>query len=379
MTNILYYNFMGGFKMDIGFFTMPIHPIDKDYKKTLSEDREAFLLADKLGFSEAYCGEHVTDSAENITSSALFIASLASETKSIRLGTGTVNMPNSHPAAIAGQIAMLDHMLDGRLNFGISPGGLASDAEVFGNLDKDRNEMFVECIDMVLEIWKREAPYNIKGKYWNVSTERTQMTEIGQGIMQKPLQKPYPPIICTVVAPFSKGLVAAAARGWQPISANFLLPKWAKTHWPSYVQGCEQSGLEVNSKNWRVAKSIFVCEDRNKAKEYALGNGSPYVFYYKQLLTKMLKHGRANLFKEDQDMPDSDLKLEDICNKLILYGSADEVADKILEFREEVGDFGTLLYAGHDWADVDLAKKSMELMAEKVMPKINDNIKIAAE
>ena len=124
--------------MDIGFFTMPIHPIDKDYKKSLSEDRQAFLLADRIGFSEAYCGEHVTDSAENITSSALFIASIASCTKNIRLGTGTVNMPNSHPAAIAGQIAMLDHMLDGRLNFGISPGGLASDAEVFGNLDKDR-------------------------------------------------------------------------------------------------------------------------------------------------------------------------------------------------------------------------------------------------
>ena len=266
--------------MDIGFFTMPIHPIDKDYKKSLLEDRHAFLLADRLGFSEAYCGEHVTDAAENITSSALFIASIASCTKNIRLGTGTVNMPNSHPAAIAGQIAMLDHMLDGRLNFGISPGGLASDAEVFGNLDKDRNEMFVECIDMVLEIWKREAPYNIKGKYWNVSTERTQMTEIGQGIMQKPLQKPYPPIICTVVAPFSKGLVAAAARGWQPISANFLLPKWAKTHWPSYVQGCEQSGLEVNSKNWRVAKSIFFCLYRSKDKEYAVGSGSSYVFFF---------------------------------------------------------------------------------------------------
>ena len=56
-----------------------------------------------------------------------------------------------------------------------------------------------------------------------------------------------------------------------------------------------------------------------------------------------------------------------------------EVADKILEFREEVGDFGTLLYAGHDWADVDLAKNSMKLMAEKVMPKINKHSKIAAE
>ena len=49
--------------------------------------------------------------------------------------------------------------------------------------------------------------------------------------------------------------------------------------------------------------------------------------------------------------------------------------------RKKYGDidFGTLLYAGHDWADVDLAKNSMKLMAEKVMPKINQNIKIAAE
>ena len=78
-------------------------------------------------------------------------------------------------------------------------------------------------------------------------------------------------------------------------------------------------------------------------------------------------------------MPDSDLKLEDIYNKLILFGSADEVADKILEFRNEAGDFGTLLYASHDWADVDLAKNCMKLMADKVMPKINKFIKIAAE
>ena len=48
---------------------------------------------------------------------------------------------------------MLDHMLDGRLIFGISPGGLLSDAEVFGNLDADRNAMFLEAINQVLEIW----------------------------------------------------------------------------------------------------------------------------------------------------------------------------------------------------------------------------------
>ena len=56
-------------------------------------------------------------------------------------------MPNNHPAAVAANIAMLDHMLDGRFIFGISPGGLLSDAEAFGNLDADRNAMFLEAIN----------------------------------------------------------------------------------------------------------------------------------------------------------------------------------------------------------------------------------------
>ncbi len=133
--------------MKLGFFTMPIHPLDKDWRTSLREDREAFILADQLGFTEGYVGEHATDQAENITSCAVFIASLIDATKTIKLGTGTINMPNSHPAAAAAQIAMLDHMLDGRFIFGISPGGLLSDAEAFGNLDADRNAMFLEAIN----------------------------------------------------------------------------------------------------------------------------------------------------------------------------------------------------------------------------------------
>ena len=100
----------------------------------------------------------------------MFIATLVDATKRIRLGTGTINMPNAHPAAVAANIAMLDHLLDGRFNFGISPGGLLSDAEVFGNLNANRNEMFVEAINQVLAIWAGEAPYNIEGKYWKIST-----------------------------------------------------------------------------------------------------------------------------------------------------------------------------------------------------------------
>lgn len=354
--------------MKIGFFTMPIHPVDKDWRTSLAEDREAFLLADELGFSEGYVGEHVTDAAENITSSAMFVASLAAATKQIRLGTGTVNMPNSHPAAIAAQMAMLDHMLDGRFNFGISPGGLASDAEVFGNLDNDRNAMFLESINMVLEIWTREAPYNIEGKYWKVSTERTQLTDIGQGIMPKPLQQPHPPIVVTAVAPFSKGVTEAAARGWDPISANFLLPQWVASHWPKYKEGCERAGRPADPANWRVAKSVFVADDMDTARRYATDPDSPYRFYYSQLLTKMRKHNRLELFKEYRDQPDNEVTLDGVCEKLIIWGTPDKVADDILAFQDKVGEFGTLLYAGKDWADPALARRSMVLAAEKVMP-----------
>lgn len=360
--------------MEFGFFTMPIHPVEKDWRTSLREDREAFLLADELGFTEAYVGEHVTDKAENITSCTMFIASLAAAIKQMRLGTGTVNMPNTHPATVAAQVAMLDHMLDGRFNFGISPGGLASDAEAFGNLDANRNEMFLEAIDMVLEIWKRDSPYRLDGKYWTISTERTSLTEIGQGIMPKPLQRPHPPIIVTAVAPFSKGVTEAAARGWDPISANFLMPQWVASHWPKYVEGCERAGREVSTANWRVAKSVFVADDLATAREYALGPDSPYVYYYSQLLTKMRKHNRLELFKAYRDQPDDEVTLEDICDRLIIWGTPDKVADDLLAFREEVGDFGTLLYAGKDWADPELGRRSMILLAEKVRAQVNDAI-----
>lgn len=365
--------------MQLGFFTMPIHPLTKDWRLCLREDRQAFILADELGFTEAYCGEHVTDQAENITSSALFLSWIAQDIKRMRLGTGTINMPNSHPAAVAGQIAMLDHMLDGRLNFGISPGGLLSDAEAFGNLDADRNAMLVEGIDAVLKIWAGEPPYNIAGRFWTISTERTMMPEIGQGIMTKPLQQPHPPIVVTVVAPHSKGVTEAAARGWLPISANFLLPQWVATHWPRYVEGRQRVGAVADPADWRIAKSVFVADDLTTARDYALGPESPYRFYYNQLLTKMKKNGRALLFKSDPEMPDDEVTIEYVLDKLVIWGTPDKVRDDLCRFQEEVGPFGTLLYAGKDWVDPALGRRSMVLLAEQVASRMHAPAREAAE
>src|SRR5262245_53632933 len=98
--------------MQLGFFTMPIHPVGKDWRQSLREDREAFILADELGFVEGYVGEHVTDAAENITSCTTFIATLVDATRRIRLGNGTVNMPNNHSDAVAGNVAVLDLVVE---------------------------------------------------------------------------------------------------------------------------------------------------------------------------------------------------------------------------------------------------------------------------
>ena len=108
---------------------------------------------------------------------------------------------------------MFDHLAKGRFIFGISPGALRSDAEALGILDEDRNKMFAECIDVILEIWKREPPYDIDlpDNRFKVSTATHARLEIGRGHMYKPYQKPRPEIVGTVVAPYSKGVIAMGA------------------------------------------------------------------------------------------------------------------------------------------------------------------------
>ena len=357
--------------MKLGFFTMPMHPPGRNYTQTLKEDREAVLLADRLGYAEALIGEHVTDICESIPSCLTFIASVAHETRDIRLGSGTVNLPNSHPAQVAAHVAMVDHLLEGRFLFGIGPGGLRSDMEMFGNLDQDRNAMFVEAIDHILALWSGTAPYKRDGRFWRLSTERTLLAEAGQGVMLTPYQKPHPPIVVTAVVPHSKGLAAAAARGWKPITANFLQPVWAATHWPMYEKGCEAGGFTADPVDWRVCKSIFVADDDVTARRYAMNPEGPYGFYYWNLLTKRRGHGNVDIFKQRLDMPDTEVTVDYLLKSLVICGSVNRVVDQLLAFRETVGDFGTLLYAGHDWADARLARRSMQLMAEKVMPAVN--------
>ena len=286
--------------MRLGYFTMPVHPMHRNWAETLKEDREAIILADKLGFYDAFMGEHLTDACETITNSMMFHATLIPETKQIKLATGTSNLSHMHPVLIAVQAAMFDHMSEGRFILGVSPGALTTDAEALGILDQDRNKMFAEAIDVILAIWERDPPYDIDfpDNRFKVSTARTMTLDLGVGIMAKPYQKPRPEIVGTVVAPFSPGVVLMGKRDFHPLSANFLLSKHLKSHWENYCKGKAEAGAEANVADWRVARAICVLDDDKMAARYGRDDpNSPYRFYYEQMRAKMKRGKRLYVFK----------------------------------------------------------------------------------
>jgi alkanesulfonate monooxygenase SsuD/methylene tetrahydromethanopterin reductase-like flavin-dependent oxidoreductase (luciferase family) len=358
----------------LGYFSMPLHPCDRPWAVTLQEDRHGVILADKLGFYDAFIGEHLTDQFETITNSLLFLGTLIPETTRIKLATGTSNLCHTHPVLLASHAAMFDHLSGGRFILGISPGALASDMEVLGLLDADRNQLFAESIDIILAVWAGEPPYDIElpGNRYRVSTTRTFDAERGTGYLHKPLQRPAPEIVGTVVAPFSKGAIAMGERDFHPLSANFLLPQWLPSHWQNYVKGRENAGAVASADDWRVARTIFVADDAATAAAYGKTDArSPYRFYYTQLMKKLITGGRGNLFKPDPAMSDDSVTVDNVLDELVIAGTAESVAEQILGLRQTVGDFGELVYAGVDWVDPALARRSMELMATEVMPRVN--------
>jgi len=360
--------------MKLGLFTMPLHPLHRDPAVTLQEDRETVILADRLGFHDAFVGEHLTDQAENVTNSFIFLATLIEATKTIKLATGTSNLSQSHPVLIAAHAAMFDHLAKGRFIFGVSPGALLSDAEALGMISEDRNKLFADAIDVILQIWERDPPYEIDlpGNRFKVTTAKTHVAEIGKGVMYKPYQKPRPEIVGTVVAPFSKGVIAMGERDFHPLSANFLLPHWVPSHWANYAEGKRRAGRVADPADWRIARTIFVADDDKVAERYGKSDAnSPYRFYWRQLRIKLTIPKRHIVFKTHEAQDDAELTDDYVVDRLVICGTVNKVVDEILRFREQVGDFGELVYAGMDWVDAKLAKHSMELMATEVMPRVN--------
>jgi alkanesulfonate monooxygenase SsuD/methylene tetrahydromethanopterin reductase-like flavin-dependent oxidoreductase (luciferase family) len=85
----------------------------------------------------------------------------------------------------------------------------------------------------------------------------------------------------------------------------------------------------------------------------------------------MMRAKRHVIFKRHPEEDDSAVTLERLLDELVICGKPSRVADELLALREKAGPFGEICYAGMDWVDPRLARRSMELMATEVMPRIN--------
>ena len=355
--------------LKLGFFIQPVHPPNRSYADVLREDREAVILADRLGYREAFIGEHLVDVAETITSSLAFIANLADACPSITFGTGVLPLANYHPAMAAAQVAMVDHLVNGRLILGVGP-GVPPDAEAIGDLGSDRKRKTQEALEHMIRIWTEDPPYRIEGEFFKTITEDSYNPKIGVGIAVRPFQKPHPPIAITSMQPNAPGAKAAGANGWTGISATYIGAHVVRSHIQSYMEGQRSMGRSADPSGWRVARSIFVADDEETARRYAHREDGAHGFYFDVMRTKLAKGGAQGLMLDDPDQPDSELSTKRCLERLVIAGTPESVVDQLLVFREEVGAFGTLLYTGHDWVDPALAQRSMELMATEVLPEL---------
>jgi len=367
--------------MHLGLFMMPLHPPQRPLHETLAEDTEKSLLADRLGFDELWVGEHVSASSEPIASPLMFMAGLIQRTR-LMFGTGVINLPNRHPAVVAAEVAQFDHMSGGRLMFGIGPGGLPSDAELFGDLPPmERGKRMLEAIATIQAIWGQDPPYDIPGPAWPVRLSRNIVPELGIGFMPKPFRPGGPSIHVSARMPDSYGVTVAAARGWGVISANFVAHRVLAGHWRSMAKGLAEAGHPVDGGRWRAARNIVIAATDAEARARATAAEGATRYYFDYLGGIARRGGFAGTMTPREEMDPATATTDDMIEACVFAGSPATVLDRLVAMREEAGPFGHLLMAGLDWSGPNAAweAESMRRLAQEVMPRLRQHVEATAK
>jgi alkanesulfonate monooxygenase SsuD/methylene tetrahydromethanopterin reductase-like flavin-dependent oxidoreductase (luciferase family) len=357
--------------MDLGLFMMPLHRPHKPWAQALAEDREAVILADRLGFAEVWVGEHFTTKAEQIPSPLMFFASLIEAAPRIRFGTGVVNLPHHHPVVVAAEAAMLDQMSGGRIILGVGPGGLVSDGELFGHTDMgERYAIAMESIDVIRRIWSEEAPFRHEGRRFQLSLERNVWPDGGVGRFPRPLQKPHPPLAMAMVGPGGPTARYIAEQDFIPISANFVPLENAEAQWRDYAAAREAAGRPADPSVWRVCRNVVITGSREQARDLLEDPDGDLAFYFRYLRAlRRLDEVRA---APDSSPPalNALLDVDGSIRECAVVGTADAVLERLVADVDRLGPFGTLVMVGHDWSGLDVHAQTMRTMAEQVMPRL---------
>jgi limonene 1,2-monooxygenase len=341
-----------------GVFYAPFHPVGQNPTLALEYDLDRVVALDRLGYDEAWFGEHHSGGYEIIGSPEIFIAAAAERTRHIKLGTGVVSLPYHHPWLVADRIVLLDHMTRGRLIFGAGPGALPTDAYIMGIDPVEQRRMMEESLEAILALFQSEEPISRQTDWFTIRDGRLQV---------RPYTYPHPEVaVAAMVSPSGPRL--AGTHGVSLLSLSMsVFDGFAAIGkaWGVVEEMAAKSGRPApDRQTWRVLGSLHIAESRDQAvedctfglKQFAdyFGGGAGFV-------------PLANSVDGGPQSPRDYVEAYAASGNVVI-GTPDDAIAYIEGLIDQSGGFGTFLMLGHDWADREATLKSYELFAREVIP-----------
>jgi limonene 1,2-monooxygenase len=336
-----------------GVFLAPFHPTDDDPTLAIRRDLELVEWLDRLGYEEAWIGEHHSAGFEIISSPELFIAAAAERTKRIKLGTGVVSLPYHNPLMVANRIIQLDHMTMGRVMFGAGPGLLTSDAMMLGIHPMQQRDRMIESLDVILRLFRGETV-----------TEKTEWYTLdGAKVHLLPYTKPYPEVcVASTVTPsggraagrYDLGMLCVAATqadGFNALDVNWQVAK----------EMAAEHGRTMDPARLRLVGPMHIAPSRDEARKNATFGFYKWFDYFQRINPARF----ANL-------PPGDPLDILVAAGAIVVGTPEDAIKQIEKLRAKQGAFGCFLQLAHNWADWEATKKSYELYARYVVPHLRE-------
>ncbi len=335
--------------MRFGVFASPIHPSHCDPTFSLTADIALMETLDRLGYDEAWIGEHHSSGWEIVAAPEVFIAHVLARTQHIRLGSGVVSLPYHHPFTVAERAVLLDHLGRGRTMLGVGPGANPSDAEMFGIDPLVARARMEESLEVVVALLRGERV-----------TRETDWFTLRDGCLQ--LGSYSDPHVEVAISALKSpaGASLAGRLGASLLSLNATEPAMADVlagHWRVMEEEAELHGTVVDRRGWRLVGPMFLAETVDEARRAVARGLREWCHFFTRVFP---------LIKIEGDVDDAiDWVLH---GDFAVIGTPDDAIAQIEKLQEITGGFGTFLLWTNDWAAPAATERSYELFAREVMP-----------
>ncbi len=336
-----------------GMFMGPFHAMNLDPTYALERDLQLMVHLDRLGFDEAWIGEHHSGGFEIIPAPEVFIAAAAERTKHIRLGTGVKSLPYHHPFVVAETMAQLDHMTRGRVMFGAGPGALPSDATMIGLAPVNMRPRMDEALDCIIRLLKGETVTH-KTDWFELVEARLSVGCYTQPHMEIALASIRSP----------SGALAAGRHGAGMLVLSGVDDDSLRHHmanWKIYEDSCAEHGHKADRSRWQFAIQLHLAETREQAWKEVQYGLEKWICYSNDIVPAPNPVPRG--------LPDPVAWMLE--HKRAIIGTPDDAVREIEHMLEFTGGFGGILVFAQDWANWSATQRSLELLAEEVRPRIN--------